>query len=442
MKRAIVLFISMFTLLYICTCGTNTKKTDTEAPKQEQATTKSGSCADFASQTGKKLQSAIVLDFVNKAKSTEFEYLSEQIADNLYRDINRCFSVTDNSYVRNYIKDKGISSEKLADKETAREIGIYFGVNIVIYGTFTVTPAEIQIIGEISSVEKAGTYNDFRITGKKEDILTKLTELSAQVSDIASSTFPPEEINEKLIVKEATSVVTIIKIVEKYQKGESVSTKSTPKPDSDTVEEVPSPRPKWTWQVPEPDNYIYFIGQAMEQADFNSGLDSAIQDCYLAMSRAVGKKIESVYKKESYSGPKGSYEEITGKLIVKTLNYVRGDQMAGKYYRKLKSGQYEVCVLFKLSWDDLKKNIAESVSAEAERLKEASAIAETEKLKAQIQLLKMLELQKQNIAKLETEKPKYEYTETKVSASTSDKPSDHLNGQKDKDKEIAATSGG
>ena len=397
--------------LIFTSCGISSQKSDGDKT--------SSSCAKFQNKKGYKAQKAIVLDFVNVSQSKELPELGRQIADNIYRDVNMCFTLIDNGYVRDYVTDKNIPKDRLSNKETAKEIGSHFSADLVIYGTYSVIGSEIQIIGEISSVEKGGTYNDFRITGDKEKILSKLTELSAQVSNIASASFPPQKIDEKLVIKEATSVVSIIKVVDAYQKNKSVSKKSKPKENSQTVEEVPSPRPKWTWQVPSPDEYIFFVGQAMEQSSLNDGLTSAIKDAYLSMSRAVGKQIESVYSKSTYRGSKGSYEELTGKLIVKTLNYVRGDQLSEKYWRKLKDGTFEVCVLFKLSFDDLRKNIAESVDAEAERLKEATAIAEAEKskartaeLKAQLELLKKIEAQKAKIASVKAEKPKYVYSES------------------------------
>ena len=409
------LIIIICTFFIVSSCGENISKKETKTNENTKNITTSD-CADFANKKGHKLQSAIVLDFVNVSKSAEFEGLSVQIADNIFRDVNRCFIVIDNSYVRNYIAEQGISKEKLRDKEIAKEIAIHFSADLVIYGTYNVTGSEIQIIGEISSVEKNGAYNDFRITGSKDKILSKLTELSAKVSNIASKYFPPLKIDEKLVEKEATSVVSIIKIVKIYQENKTISTKSKPKPDDQTLEQKPDPRPKWTWQVPLPDKHIYFVGQAMQQSNFNDGLDSAIKDAYLSMSRAVGKQIESVYSKKTYRGPKGSYEELTGKLIVKTLNYVRGEQLWKKYWRKLKDGTYEVCVLFKLSRSQLKANIDESLSAEVERLKEATALAEAsktkaevDKLKAQMQLIKMLELQKKKLAKIEAEKPRIVY---------------------------------
>ena len=425
----------LFVLLLIFSCGenkNNKQETKDKKEKSTEAKTYTG-CADFANLKGHKLQSAIVLDFVNVSNSAEFESLSVQIADNIYREVNRCFSIIDNGYVRDYVKDKNIPKDRLSNKEIAKEIGIHFSADLVIYGTYTIAGSEIQIIGEVSSVEKGGAYNDFKITGEKDKILGKLDMLSQKVSNIAATTFPPQKINEKLIEKEATSVVTIIKVVEAYQKNESVSKKSKPKPDDQTLEQKPDPRPKWTWQVPLPDTNIYFVGQAMEQSSFNEGLDGAIKDAYLSMSRAVGKQIESVYSKKTYRGSKGSYEELTGKLIVKTLNYVRGEQLWKKYWRKLKDGTYEVCVLFKLSFADLRKNIAESVNAEAERLKEATAIAEAEKskartaeLKAQLELLKKIEAQKAKIGRVKAEIPKYVYSESNTTVT-----SDHLSGQKD-----------
>ena len=108
----------------------------------------------------------------------------------------------------------------------------------------------------------------------------------------------------------------------------------------------------------------------MEQPNFSSGVDRAIKDAYLAMSRAVGKQIKSAYKKESYRGPKGSYEELTCKIIIKTLNYVRGEELCEKYWRKLKNDSYEVCVLFKISKAQYAINIAESVCSRDRTLKE------------------------------------------------------------------------
>ena len=404
----IILFISMLAL--ISSCGKSAKN----EKKIEDKTTieKTSGCGDFVNKKGHKLRTAIILDFVNVSGDKEFEYLSTQIPDVLFRDLNRCFQILDNNHVRNYVLEKGIDKEKLKHRETAKEIAIHFGADLVIFGTYIATATEIQIIGEITHTDKSGIYNDFQITGKKDEILSKITFLSNKVSNIAATTFPPQKIDEKLIIKESTNTITVIKVVEKYIKGNEISNKSAPKPDSETLEQVPDPRPKWTWSLPMPDKYIYFIGQAMDQSEYNDALNIAIQDAYLQMSRAVGKKIESTYSKKSYRGPQGSYDEITSKLIIKTLNFVSGDQMKEKYYRKLKSGKYEVCVLFRLSFKDLKRNIEDSIKAELERLKAATAKAETEKLKSQIKLLTMLQLQKQKLAKIEQEKPRYKYKET------------------------------
>ena len=438
-----LIFVVFCSLVFLyCPSKKNVKNQSQNNNANQTKTTQTG-CANFANLKGHKLQKAIIIDFVNITNDTQYDYLSSQIADKLYRNLNRCFVIFDNSYIREYIKENQYKAEDLRNKETIKKIGIYFDANLVIYGTFSATPTEVMIIGEITSVDKSGIYNDFQITCGKDKVLSSLDELSNKASNIASTTFPPQEINDKLIIKEASNVVSIIKVVEKYQKGEEVSYKATPKDNSLTVEEVPSPRPEWTWKTPLPSkSNIYFVGQAMEQPTYELGFNSAIQDAYLAMSRAVGKKINSAYSKRTYRGPKGSYEQVTGNIIVKTLNYVRGDKIQSKYYRKLKDGKYEVCVLYKISFADFRNNIAESVKAEAEKISSDKAIAEANKAKAEaenaiaeadkakaeadkanaeLQLLKMLKIKEKKIASIEQEKPSYLYTESSQQYAKPDK---------------------
>ena len=411
------LFLAII-IIVLFSCGSESAKDNTEKV-DDSLIEVSYTCADFASMNGYKIQSAIIIDFVNVSDNLEFNFLETQIPDNLFRNINRCFSLVDNGRVRDYIIENSISSEELRNKERVKEIGIHFGVDLVIFGTFTIISNEIQIIGEIFSTQETGAYNDFKLTCKKDELLSKLDILSNTASQIAVSTFPPKKINENLVIKEASNINSIAKVVYNYQNNKEISYKSKPKDNSNTLEEIPSPRPKWTYEVPVSDDYLYFIGQAMEQNDFNTGLTTAIQDAYLSMSRAVGKNIKSSYTKTTTSSNEGYYSEITGKLIVKTLNYVRGDKLEAKYYRKLKNNKYEICVLFKLSKIDLEKNIAESIKLEAKRLEEANQIAEANKAKMdalkyqkQLELLETIKQREEELKKIAQEKPKYIYTKS------------------------------
>ena len=413
MRLFISTLICVFLFLY---CGSNKELKKPQETDKKKIT----SCADYANKEGYQLQNALIIDFANVSNNREYKSLSTQIADRLYRDLNRCFIILNPSYVRKYIKEQNISDEQLYDRETALKIAQHFEVDIFIYGSFNITGKKIQIIGEIASVESKKGFYDLTLTGDKDNILEQLNDLSKKATDIAIANFPPSKKSDKQIIKKATKKSELIKIVDIYHKGEEISKKFTPMPDDQTAEEKPSPRPEWTWKHPIPDEYIYFVGQAMEQKDFNTGLENAVKDVYLSMSRAVGKQIESVYSKRTYRGKSGDYEEITGKLIITTLNYVRGEQLAEKYWRKLKNGTYEICVLYKISKSQLERNIAESIEAEKERLKTATALAiakrqeaEAEKYKAQAELIRQLESNRYRLIDINETTPKYSYTKPK-----------------------------
>ena len=204
LKNLSTLMLLIVIFIFI-SCGTSNKKSDGNKT--------SSSCANFQNKKGYKAQKAIVLDFVNVSKSKEFEYLSTQIADNIYRDVNMCFTLIDNSYIRNYITDKGIPKNKLNDKEIVKEIGINFSTDLVIFGTYTIADSEIQIIGEITSIENE-SYNDFKITSNKDNILSDLDDLSMKVANIGAKTFPPKKINEKNIEKDSMNIVSIMEAVD------------------------------------------------------------------------------------------------------------------------------------------------------------------------------------------------------------------------------------
>jgi len=438
-RRKIILLIFILLFIQVSYCGDDTNSNSNSNNNKSSQAASGKDRAYFESlltNPNYKARSAIILDFVNESDESEYDKFSTLISERLFRDLNKCFSMIDTTFVRNYLSEKKIDSKSLYDKKVSSDIGAYFGVDVVIRGRYIVVGSEVQITGEITSINDA-VYNDFTYTSKISDFLSQLNKLSEKVYNVAIYTFPPKKIDEKNIIKENTNTVTLIKIVEKYKDNKEVSSKTKPKPDSETLEEIPSPRPKWTWEIPQDKDYIYFIGQSMQGDNFETALKSAIQDAYLSMSRAVGKQIESAYSKKTYSGPKGTYNEITGNIIVKTLNYVRGEEISGRYYRKIKDNTYEACVLFKLSKAKLNKCIGESVIAEAERLQEAKSKAiakkeeaEAENLKAQLEILKLIEKRKENLKIVESNEPIYKYDESTTKIESKGEFNKEISGSK------------
>jgi hypothetical protein len=71
-------------------------------------------------------QSALVVDFYNASGNEEYDYLSAEISDAIYRKLNVHFLMNDPVDVRHYMKSKDISGEALYDYHTAIAAGEHF----------------------------------------------------------------------------------------------------------------------------------------------------------------------------------------------------------------------------------------------------------------------------------------------------------------------------
>ena len=257
-----------------------------------------------------------------------------------------------------------------------------------------------------------------------------MNKISLKTMEKSKISFKPIKIKEKKLIKEATSDYIIEKITEASIKQTYKPDKSRSIKDDSILDENPKPAPKWIYKIPMDKDHIFYVGRAFEQKNYSEAFKKAIENAFEGISRIVGTSVDSQYMKIQKIITDGDNEKVRKivkkNLVIKSLNNIRGAEIADQYFRKYKSKadkktvMNDVAILYKISKKHIKESIKESIALEKLRAEERKLMAEKEKLMAEKKMLeaqsKLLEkMKKKEIDKVEQIKQNPFYSDKKGS---------------------------
>ena len=416
-KYKIIIFIISI-ILFIAACSEKNVKSEKESTNDKDK------IAAFSLPPDTQPLTAAILDFTNKTNNKIDEIYRTQIPDQLSVDISSWFSLIPNTYTRKTVKK--LSEEKipeikqndLFDQDIAKQIGKELNVDVIIIGQYSVFGDDIQIIVYMLHVNKPD-YQNFHIDGKKKEILKLMNQVSLKTMGASKVSFKPIKIKEKKLIEEATAEYVLEKISQQAVKESYKAEQPRSIVDDNIIEENPSPAPKWINIIPEDKEYIYYVGRAYEEKIFSEAFKHAVENAFAGISRIVGTSVDSQYVKIQKSIMDGDNDAIRTvikqNLIVRSLNNIRGAQIEQQYYRKYKSPTNkkeflnDYAVLYKISKENIKNGIKESIELEKVRAEERKLLAEKEKIEAE----RKLYLSQMNLLKKMKEKEIEKITQPK-----------------------------
>lgn len=300
-------------------------------------------------------QTALVMDFYNASGNPEYDNISAEVANRLYRTLNIHFLMNDPVDVRNYLENQNLSDEALSEYHTAIQVGEYFQRNVVIFGSYNVIGDEITFTIEMRSLTD-NIMNQHVVTC---DLGSSCIDVLCEESfEIAKSSFPPICIH-------------------------------------------PPPPPEWISNPPSStQDTFYFLGEARDIEDYNRAVLQAFDNGYEKISYTIGTKVESVFTEllttTEIAGADTVVREVSQSLSVKTSSTVRGATESDRYF-EVSEEDYDVWVLLEISKENLQAAIEESIQREQEKIKIALLKAEQElaeaeaiRFRAQLALLEAL----------------------------------------------------